>query len=127
MRDHLKFCQDLVALRRREPALRGESLNVFHVWNDTRVIAYHRWIEQGRDVVVVGSLNESTWWQYQIGFPRRGRWREIFNSDVYDHFPNPWAAGNGGAIEASGPPMHGFEQSAAITIPANGIVVFAAE
>jgi 1,4-alpha-glucan branching enzyme len=34
-------------------------------------------------------------------------------------------AGNGGAVNASGGPMHDFAASATIVIPANGVVVFA--
>jgi 1,4-alpha-glucan branching enzyme len=36
---------------------------------------------------------------------------------------NPQIAGNFGGITADGPPLHGFTTSAAITIPANGVVV----
>ncbi len=76
--------------------------------------------------MVVATLSETTWWSYELGFPRGGEWREVFNSDVYDDWVNPHAAGNGGRIVASGPPRDGFAQSAAIVIPANSILVFAA-
>jgi 1,4-alpha-glucan branching enzyme len=90
------------------------------------VVAFQRWVEgAGRDVVVVVSLNESTFWSYDLGFPSSGEWLEVFNSDVYDNWVNPWVAGNGGAIWAKGGPMHGLPASATIVIPANGILVFA--
>jgi hypothetical protein len=54
-----------------------------------------------------------------------GSWREVFDSDVDDNWVNPVVAGNGGGIDASGPPRHGFPASASIVIPANGFVVFA--
>jgi hypothetical protein len=54
-----------------------------------------------------------------------GSLREIFNSDVYDNWVNPTVAGNGGGVTANGPGLHGFATSASITIPANGLVVFA--
>jgi hypothetical protein len=76
-------------------------------------------------VLVVCSLNENTWHDYGIGFPQAGRWLEIFNSDVYDNWVNPAVAGNGGEVDANGPPMHGLAHSAALTIPANGLLVFA--
>jgi 1,4-alpha-glucan branching enzyme len=126
MVNHLHFTSDLIALRRRQPALRGEGLNVFHVHNQNRIVAFQRWVEgAGRDVVVVASLNESTLWSYDIGFPGSGQWLEVFNSDVYDNWMNPWVAGNGGAILANGGPMQGLPASATIVIPANGILVFA--
>ncbi len=126
MVNHLRFTSDVIALRHRQPALRGEGLNVFHVHNQNRIIAFQRWVESaGRDVVVVASLNESTFWSYDIGFPGSGRWLEVFNSDVYDNWVNPWVAGNRGEILADGSPMHGLPASGTIVIPANGMLVFA--
>jgi 1,4-alpha-glucan branching enzyme len=79
MVDHLRFTRELIALRRNHAALRGEGINVFHVNNGNRVIAFQRWVEgAGRDVVVAMSLNESTYWGYALGFPGPGRWREVF-------------------------------------------------
>lgn len=126
MANHLRFTRDLVRLRWRQPALRGDCLRVFHVHNGNRVIAFHRWLEgSGRDVIVVASLNESTWYGYEIGFPAAGQWLEVFNSDVYDNWVNPIVAGNSGKIEASGAPLQGFAASSGIVIPANGALVFA--
>src|SRR5205085_1604554 len=45
MIDHLRFTRELAALRRSQPALRGEPINVFHVHNGNRVLAFHRWLE----------------------------------------------------------------------------------
>lgn len=126
MADHLSFTQALANLRRCHPALRGAAINVFHVHQDNRIIAFHRWLEgAGRDVLIVASLNESTQWNYQLGFPGIGRWLEVFNSDYYDNQPNPRVAGNGGSVEAQASPIHGLPCSASIVIPANGLLVFA--
>jgi 1,4-alpha-glucan branching enzyme len=126
MQNHLRFCRELIALRTHQPALRGDAINVFHVHDLNRVIGFQRWVvEAGRDVVVAVSLSESTYRQYALGFPGPGRWLEVFNSDVYDNWVNPIVAGNGGEIDADGPPMHGLPSSANIVIPANGFVVFA--
>jgi 1,4-alpha-glucan branching enzyme len=132
MADHLRFTQDAIALRNAQPALRAEGLNVFYTSDADRVLAYQRWVVgQGNDVVVVATLAESTWYNYQLGFPSAGHWVEIFNSDTYDScnanqvLVNPQIAGNNGGIDANGPPMHGLPASAAITIPANSVLVFA--
>src|SRR5215213_4322349 len=128
MSDHHRFTRDLMWLRRKQPALRGEGINVFHVHNDNRVIAVHRWLPGiGRDVVVVASLNETTFYDrsYRIGFPRDGRWNEVFNSDVYDQWVNPNVQGNAGGMTADGPEWDGLPASAGITLPANSILVFA--
>jgi 1,4-alpha-glucan branching enzyme len=131
MADHLRFTQAAIALRNSQPALRGEGLNVFYTSDADRVIAFHRWVQgEGRDVVVVATLSETTWGSYQLGFPSAGRWIEIFNSDAYDScnangaLVNPQVTGNNGSITACGPPLHNLPTSATIVIPANAVVVF---
>ncbi|MEU4216516.1 alpha amylase C-terminal domain-containing protein [Actinoplanes sp. NPDC026623] len=124
MADFLRFTRDLIHLRRRHPALRADPITVWQPAD--RVLAWQRWVPgAGRDVVVVLSLSESTFYDgsLRVGLPLPGRWHEVFNSDAYDNFPNPWVSGNGGAVEASGPGLHGFAQSAGLTVPANGILV----
>jgi 1,4-alpha-glucan branching enzyme len=128
MSDQHRFTRELMWLRRKHPALRGEGLNVFHVHNENRVIAFHRWLPGiGRDVVIVASLNERTFlnYSYRLGFPAEGHWHEVFNSDVYDDFLNPNVQGNPGGITADGPPWDGLPVSAGITLPANSILIFA--
>ena len=125
MADHLRFTQELVRLRATQPALRSDNVHAYYVSDADRVLAFHRWLPTGQDVVVAATLAEGTWWTYQLGFPVPGLWREVFNSDVYDNWVNPWVAGNGGGVQVGGPPMHGFAASASVVIPANGIVVFA--
>jgi 1,4-alpha-glucan branching enzyme len=126
MGDHLRFTQDLLWLRRTQPGLRGAGLNAFYCSDADRVIAFQRWVEGvGRDVVVVASLKETTWYRYELGFPAAGDWEEVFNSDVYDNWVNPMVAGNAGGIEARAVGMHGLPASAAVVIPANSVLVFA--
>ncbi len=125
MRDFLRFTSELLAVRRSQPALQASGLNLYHVHDHNRVLAFHRWVEgEGQDVVVVVSLNESTFSHYDLGFPRAGYWRELFNSDFYDHWPNPRVAGNRGAVHAGTVPMHGLDAGATIVIPANSILIF---
>jgi 1,4-alpha-glucan branching enzyme len=128
MSDQHRFTRDLMWLRRKHSALSGEGLNVHHVHNDNRVIAFHRWLpDVGRDVVIVASLNESTFYNqsYRIGFPLGGHWNEVFNSDIYDEWFNPNVQGNYGGVTADGPAWDGMPTSAEITLPANSILVFA--
>jgi 1,4-alpha-glucan branching enzyme len=124
MRDFLRFCSDLIAVRHAEPALRTGSIRVSRAENFERVLAMHRWIEgEGRDVVVVVSFDELPKHGYRIGLPSPGDWREAFNSDVYDAFPNPAPVGNGGHVRTDGGPMDGFAVSASLEIPANGALI----
>jgi 1,4-alpha-glucan branching enzyme len=126
MGDHLRSTRDMIHLRRNLPALRGDNVRAFYQSDRDRVLAYHRWLEgTGQDVIVVASFAETTRQGYNLGFPAAGFWAEVFNSDVYDHWVNPWVAGNGGGIHADDKPLHGFAASASIVIPANSVVVFA--
>lgn len=123
MADYRRFMGDLIALRRGQPALSGEGVRVSRVNNLDRVLVIHRWVADGgpgQDVVAVVSFDEQAKFGYRVGLPGGGRWAELFNSDVYDGFPNPAAVGNGGAVFADAWAMDGFSNSAALTIPANG-------
>jgi 1,4-alpha-glucan branching enzyme len=122
--DFLHFAQDMIRARRQCDALRGPSLRVSRVNSYDRVLVVHRWLEGlGKDVVLVASFDEDTKYGYQIGLPFAGLWREYLNSDVYDNFPNPTPAGNGGSLVADATPLDGFAASAAIVIPANGALL----
>jgi len=126
MRDFLRFTRELIQLRWQFPALRGEGYALIHVHDQNRVLAFQRWIPGvGGDVIVVVTFANETRFGYEIGFPAGGVWREVFNSDVYDNWVNPAAQGNGGHVDASGPGRHGLAHSAALTLPANSLLVFA--
>ena len=127
MQDYLQFCRDLVWLRRDNAAFRSEALRVAARNSIDRVISIHRWIDGvDQDVLVVANLQEMNRFGYRIDFPDSGRWREIFNSDFYDQFPNPQTVGNGGSIDSeAGIGCDGMPSSAAINLPANGFIVFA--
>jgi 1,4-alpha-glucan branching enzyme len=128
MVDHVRFVRELLALRWQQPALRGNGFRVVSAHDANRVLAFHRWVEgEGRDVMVVVHLSPFHRFDYRIGFPRGGGWREVFNSDVYENWVNPNVAGNGGRITAVAGPLHDYPFSAALTLPANSVVVFASQ
>jgi 1,4-alpha-glucan branching enzyme len=126
MRDFLRFTRELIRLRWQHPALRSEGYALIHVHDGNRVLAFQRWVPgHGGDVVVVASFADQTKYGYEIGLPTGGYWREVFNSDVYEHWVNPNVQGNGGGVYAVAVPRHGLLNSAALTLPANSILVFA--
>jgi len=126
MRDFMKFAADLIEVRRSQPALRGSGARVSRAENFDRVIVLHRWIEgEPQDVVVVANLAEQPKRGYVIGLPCAGDWLELFNSDVYDNFPNPAPVGNGGRVHSWSEPLDGFSARAEVALPANGIIVLA--
>ena len=125
MLDHVRFTRELLGLRRRHPALRGQGFRVVHAHDQNRVLAFQRWVEgEGHDVIVVVHLSTFHRFDYRIGFPAGGAWREIFNSDVYENWSNPNVAGNGGRVFAEAHPLHDLSHSAALVLPANSVLVF---
>jgi 1,4-alpha-glucan branching enzyme len=89
----------LIMLRRNlsneTRGLSAKNVNVFHVNNTDKVIAFHRWYNggPGDDVVVVSNFSYLGRPEYSIGMPQGGRWRVRFNSDwdgydpTYENWP----------------------------------------
>jgi len=125
MKDHIRFVSELIRLRWKYPALRGNGFQVITSHNQNRVLAFQRWdTESGNVVVVVIHLSTFTKFNYRIGFPFVGKWKEVFNSDVYENWVNPNVYGNGGFANVANIPMHGMNYSAELVLPANSICVF---
>jgi 1,4-alpha-glucan branching enzyme len=124
-RDFLRCIRELLLLRRETPSLRAEGFRLTHAHDADRMLAFHRWVEfEGGDVIVVLHLGSQHRHHYRIGFPKGGAWKEVFNSDAYDHWMNPMVAGNAGSIAAEPMPWQGFGFSASLTAPANSLLVF---
>jgi 1,4-alpha-glucan branching enzyme len=83
---HLLY-RDLIRLRRNwfnhTGGLRGQHINVHHVNNSDKVIAFHRWEHggPGDDVVVIANFANHSYVSYTLGMPRAGQWRVRLNSD----------------------------------------------
>lgn len=83
----LNLYRDMIHLRRnwdnKTRGLSGQNVNVYHVNNTDKVIAYHRWANGGAgdDVLVLVNFADRTYDNYHLGFPRGGTWRVRFNSD----------------------------------------------
>jgi 1,4-alpha-glucan branching enzyme len=82
-----RLYRDLVRLRRNwwddTRGLRGQKVDVFHVNDADKVIAFHRWDRggPGDDVVVVLNFADRAYDSYTIGLPCGGAWQVRFNSD----------------------------------------------
>ena len=79
--------RDLIRLSRnwfnQTRGLRGQNINVHHVNNHDKVIAFHRWETGGAgdDVIVIANFADRSYDHYTLGMPRAGLWRVRFNSD----------------------------------------------
>ena len=113
--------RDLISLRRNlagnSRGLTGEHVNVHHVNDWDKVIAWHRWMYggPGDDVVTIANFSGDGWGDYRIGLPHGGTWQCRFNSDWvgYDaSFGNHpcWS------VEAEPTPWDGLPYSAPVSI-----------
>jgi 1,4-alpha-glucan branching enzyme len=90
----VQLYRDLIQLRRdwhdTTRGLKGDGLNVVHINNTGKLIAYHRWSQGGPldDVVVALNFANRGYSSYTIGLPRTGRWRVRFNSDWAGYDPS---------------------------------------
>lgn len=88
-----KLYRDLIRLRRdwfnNTRGLRGQNINVHHVNNADKVIAFHRWQNggPGDNVVIIVNFANRAYESYTLGFPQEGVWRVRFNSDWSGYDP----------------------------------------
>jgi len=86
--------QHLIGLRKNSggvsAGLTGGDINLMHVDDGNKVIAYHRWKNGGPrdDVVVVINFANHQHLEYNLGLPRNGTWHVRFNSTWKGYDPD---------------------------------------
>ena len=76
----------LIALRKNQhgntAGLLGQSVNMLHLNDEAKVLAYHRWDQGGPkdDVVAIFNFTNKKLSDYHLAFPHPGTWRVRFNS-----------------------------------------------
>jgi len=91
--------------------------------NDTQssVLSFLRRSHSNNDLVaVVGNFTPLPRFEYRVGVPRPGFWREILNSDADEHGGS--GHGNYGGTQTDAEPFHGRPYSLRLTLPPLGIV-----
>ena len=117
------FFHDLMNVRKTNCGFRSNAgYQVHHVDDGNNVIAFHRWCDNGNDLIIVASFNNSDLYNYQIGFPQAGTWYELLNSQSSAYLGDN--VGNGGSVVATAAAYDGMPDSASITIPQMGLLVF---
>ncbi|MCL2709374.1 MAG: alpha-amylase family glycosyl hydrolase [Planctomycetaceae bacterium] len=111
------FYHDAIQLRHHEKALRSKNIEILHVHNDNRILAFRRW-EGKEEIIVVVSLNNQP---FDHGY------------NIFHH--SSIAQGSWNVLINSGDPKYGgnnrtnatmFSQNGMLSlpvVPANGIVV----
>jgi 1,4-alpha-glucan branching enzyme len=119
---------DLVHLRRNANdvtrGLTANNVNVFHVDNGAKVVAYHRWDQGGAgdDVVVVANFSNVPYPSYRIGFPRGGTWHVRFNGDWNGYSPR-FASTPSNDTAASGGGQDGLGFSGSVGVGPYSVVI----
>ena len=125
----LRLYHDLIRLRRNldgsTRGLCGQSIQVYHLHDEHKVLAFHRWDQGGPadDVVVVANFLRDAQDDYVIGFPAAGTWKLRFNSDWHgynDDFGNHTSTD---AIAESGS-YDGLPWHAAVSIGPYSVLIF---
>ncbi len=125
----VRLYRDLIRLRLNRGGLTrglcGQFTQVYHVNDERKILAFHRWDKGGPadDVVVVANFFHDPQENYVIGFPAVGAWKLRFNSDWHgysDDFNNHLSADV--VAEAGG--QDGLPFHAALSIGPYSVLIF---
>ncbi len=124
-----KWMQDLNALYRREKALFQNDFSAEGFqWIDANnyeqsVLSFIRKGYNPDDkIVAVCNFTPATHYDFRIGVPHHGYWKELLNSDAQEYGGS--GQGNLGGKMAENIPFHGQPVSISITVPPLGVVLF---
>ncbi len=90
----VRLYADLIQLRLNRGGasrgLTGQGIEVFHLNDADKLIAYRRFAEGGAsdDVVVFANFSSKSRTDYKIGFPCSGQWRLRLNTDASTYSPD---------------------------------------
>ncbi|KAI94774.1 glycogen branching protein [Rhodomicrobium udaipurense JA643] len=121
--------RDLNRLHREKPALHArdcEPEGFQWIVVDDEAQSVFAWLRYGgpgaKPVLVASNFTPEPRYNYRIGLPFAGRWREILNTDAPEY--GGAGIGNFGEVHASMQESHGLPASAEITLPPLATVYF---
>jgi len=128
----MQLVKELNTLYKHEPALYAHQFdNKGFEWVDyedrlNSVISFMRKSDQPNDaLLIVCNFTPEVRQHYRVGVPRRGYWKEIFNSD--DHGFGGSGMVNTGRLTTSPVKSHGKDYSVTLTLPPIGLSVIKLE
>ena len=125
----VRLYRDLIRLRLNRDGftrgLCGQFLQVYHLHDERKVLAYHRWEKGGPadDVVVVANFLHEPQDGYVIGFPAAGTWKLRFNSD-WQGYSDDFQGHPTGDLVAEPGEHDGFPFHAALSIGPYSVLIF---
>ena len=124
----LQLISELNSLYKNEPALWKFAFEpqgfqwIDYSDRENSVMAFMRFSDRQEDqLVVVINFTPIVRFQYHIGVPQPGEWKEIFNNDDLRY------GGSGvcnGTLTTTGQPFHGQAQSLSLTLPPLALTIF---
>ncbi|QDU59061.1 alpha-amylase family glycosyl hydrolase [Aeoliella mucimassa] len=125
----VRLYRDLIHLRLNKTGitagLTGQRVEVHHLNDNDKVVAFRRWKEggPGDDVIVVANFATNEHTDYRIGLPRGGTWKLRFNSDS-THYSDDFDNTKVVDLVAEEHPYDGQPYSATLQLASYGILVF---
>jgi 1,4-alpha-glucan branching enzyme len=116
-----RLVSDLNAAYRELPPMWREDFSpAGFSWIDANdafgnVVSFLRFSEGAAPVAVVVNFSGEPHFDYRVGLPSTGRWREAINSDATAYGGS--GVGNMGQVHATAVPWHGRPASAVLTVP----------
>lgn len=111
----------LIALRKNQDGisagLLGPCINLIHVDEVNKVLAYHRWQNGGAgdDVIVLINFGSTEFDSYALNFPRNGSWQVRFNST--------WSGYSADFSDTVVPDIEVATGGGSITLPASSVII----
>jgi len=97
----------------------------FSDWEKSIISFIRRGRKSKNLILVVCNFTPVTRFEYRIGVPLPGFWKEVLNSDAEEYGGR--GQGNLGGLEADSIPFHGKEYSLSLTLPPLSILIFEKE
>lgn len=117
-----EWVKDLNHLYKSEPALHeldfsqeGFEWVDFHDWQQSIISLIRKGKEQDRVILVVCNFTPVPRYNYLIGVPEKGYWKELLNSD--SEFYGGSGMGNSGGVQTTSIPWNGRPYSLSFTLP----------
>jgi 1,4-alpha-glucan branching enzyme len=125
----VRLYRDLIRLRLNHDGftagLCGQFTQVYHLHDEGKVIAFHRWDRGGPadDVVIIANYFREPHDGYIIGFPAAGAWTLRFNSD-WQGYSDDFQGHPGSDIDAEPGEFDGLPCHAALSIGAYSVLIY---
>jgi 1,4-alpha-glucan branching enzyme len=116
----------MIRLRRNldgySPTLKSSKVDVYHVNDSVKVIAYKRWDKGGDEVIVVANFGSTKYARYDVGLPSAGTWHVRVNSDD-KKYSIDFDGSSSDDVVALDLPLHGMPNTGPIALGSYSVVV----